>query len=182
MKTIFGTLLFLIPMLSSYPLFAEGCLPDTVYLVRHTEKQKIPGERDPDLSKKGVERAKSLAQALKDTTVNKVFASQYKRTQQTVAPTSKIKKLEVIVRDAKAVKDLSDEIMSSCNETILVAGHSNTVPQLLKSLGLKFEVTVAGKNLRFEPVIYLNDKEDYGSLFKVTFSKDGSPELELSAF
>ncbi len=177
-----GTLLFLMPLFCSFPLFAEGCLPDAIFLVRHAEKQKISGERDPDLSKKGVERAKSLAQVLKDTTVNKVFASQYKRTQQTVEPVAKIKKIEVIVRDAKAVKELSDEILSSCNQTILVAGHSNTIPQLLKSLGLKFEVTVAGKNLRFEPVIYLNDKDDYGSLFKITFSENNTRKLELSAF
>ncbi|MGH9930616.1 MAG: histidine phosphatase family protein, partial [Pyrinomonadaceae bacterium] len=61
--------------------------PMTVILVRHAEKQIVPPEnKDPDLSPAGLARAQGLARMFGDTGITAIYATQYKRTQQTVKP------------------------------------------------------------------------------------------------
>ena len=77
-------------------------------LVRHAEKVK--GVKDPDLSKEGLERAKSLAYLLKDVKVDVIYSSDYKRTQQTALPVAKGQKLEVQSYDPRNLEGLIEEI------------------------------------------------------------------------
>src|SRR5438132_12240842 len=58
----------------------------TVILVRHAEKVIDPNNNDPDLSLAGQARAQELARMFGDAGVNAIYATQYKRTQQTVKP------------------------------------------------------------------------------------------------
>jgi len=160
----------------------ENCHPSEIYLVRHAEKMHISGEPDPNLTKRGQQRANSLAIKLKSIELDSIYASQFKRTQQTVQPTATSQSLKLEIRDAKASVALAKELLGRCQQNLLVAGHSNTIPVLLKALGLEFKVTIDGKSLRFQPEIYLDEKDDYGTLFKVTFAVDGKPALQLSVF
>ena len=67
----------------------------TIFLVRHAERaDTTPGTSptmaaDPDLSEAGRARAESLATALKDAKITAIYATKYKRTQQTAAPLAK---------------------------------------------------------------------------------------------
>ena len=160
----------------------QQCYPNAVYLVRHAEKVLTPGKKNPELTKQGHKRAHSLATLLKDVKLNTIYSSQFKRTQQTVQPTAKSQSLSLEIRDARSVKTLTEDVLDACDENILISGHSNTVPALLKALGLEITGSIQGKKLRFEPVIYLNEKQDYGTLFKVTFKEDGTRALDLSVF
>ena len=56
----------------------------TVILVRHAEKKIEPANPDPDLAPEGVERAQEIARVFGDAGINAIYATQYKRTQQTV--------------------------------------------------------------------------------------------------
>jgi phosphohistidine phosphatase SixA len=173
----------LLQLLSTTQLKAQQlCYPNAVFLVRHAEKMLTPGDRDPELTEQGHKRAQSLAKLLKDIKLNTIYSSQFKRTQQTVAAIAKAQSLKVEIRNAKEILALSEDVLDGCDENILISGHSNTVPALLKALGLEFRVSIQGKQLRFEPDIYLNDKDDYGTLFKVTFKQDGTRVLELAVF
>ena len=58
----------------------------TIILVRHAEKKIEPSNQDPDLSPEGFERAQEIARVFGETGVNAIYATQYKRTQQTVKP------------------------------------------------------------------------------------------------
>ena len=59
----------------------------TVILVRHAEKKIVPPEnKDPDLSPAGLARAEELGRMFGDTGITAIYATQYKRTQQTVKP------------------------------------------------------------------------------------------------
>src|SRR5215208_8289187 len=58
----------------------------TVILVRHAEKKIEPTNPDPDLAPEGVERAQEIARVFGDAGVNAIYATQFKRTQQTVKP------------------------------------------------------------------------------------------------
>ena len=60
----------------------------TVILVRHAEKKIEPNNQDPDLTPEGVERAQEIARMFGEAGINAIYATQYKRTQQTVKPLS----------------------------------------------------------------------------------------------
>jgi broad specificity phosphatase PhoE len=58
-----------------------------VVIVRHAEKP-ANGGNDPDLSSAGRARAEALARILKDSGITAIFTSEFKRTQETAAPTA----------------------------------------------------------------------------------------------
>jgi len=58
----------------------------TVILVRHAEKIIDPNNPDVDLSPAGQRRAQEIVRMFGDAGINAIYATQYKRTQQTVKP------------------------------------------------------------------------------------------------
>jgi broad specificity phosphatase PhoE len=58
----------------------------TVIVIRHAEKKIEPDNPDPDLSPAGQARAQELVRMFSDAGINAIYATQYKRTQQTVKP------------------------------------------------------------------------------------------------
>jgi len=108
----------------------------TVIVVRHAEKNIEPNNPDPDLSPAGQARARELARMFSETGVNAIYATQYKRTQQTVKPLADQLGLPVSVVDAKKTQDLVNQILGNHRgQTILVAGHNNTAPEIVGALG-----------------------------------------------
>ena len=106
----------------------------TVLIVRHAEKEAWP-ERDPPLSPAGRQRAQELARVASHAGVSVIFATEFVRTQQTVQPLAVQLGVRLILTDAADVNGLVSEILSRRGSTILVAGHSNTVPQIVEGLG-----------------------------------------------
>lgn len=132
----------LLAVLAASPAAAQH----TIFLIRHAERaDTAPGvsptmAADPDLSEAGRARAESLATALKDAKITAIYATKYKRTQQTAAPLAKALGLTVaiVAADAAAVaKQLPGE-----KGNVLVVGHSNTVPDIIKALGVTAPVTI----------------------------------------
>ena len=119
-------------LLAGVPLWASDS-PTLVYFVRHAEKQ--PGSRDPWLSKAGLQRVNALDEFFKHNHLDAIFATEYLRTQQTVAALAHRRGMEVQVISAFFFDDLLAEVRDRPGQTLLVAGHSNTVPYLLWLLG-----------------------------------------------
>ena len=108
----------------------------TVIVVRHAEKNIEPANPDPDLSPAGQARAQELARMFGDTGVNALYATQFKRTQQTVKPLGDRLGLTVNVVEAKNTQELIRQILTTRRgQTIVVAGHNNTAPEIVKALG-----------------------------------------------
>src|SRR6185369_15229958 len=79
-----------------------GQPPLTIILVRHAEKKDVPPEnKDPDLSPAGMARAEELVRMFGDSGVGAIYATQYKRTQQTIKPLADKLNLPVTQIDAK---------------------------------------------------------------------------------
>ena len=127
----------LIAVLSAAPAAAQP----TIFLVRHAERaDTAPGTSptmaaDPDLSDAGRARADSLATALKDAKITAIYATEFKRTQQTAAPLAKALGLTVTIVTSKSAPGLIDRLKKS-KGNVLVVGHSNTVPEIIKALGV----------------------------------------------
>lgn len=108
--------------------------PRTIVLVRHAEKALEPKE-DPGLTEEGAARAKRLADMLAKSGVTHVFATEYQRTQQTVAPLSVAASVNVQLVPARAPDAQLSALDSLPRGSVaVVAGHSNTVPLLVEKL------------------------------------------------
>ena len=95
---------------------------------------------DPDLSEAGRARAESLAIALKDAKITSIYATKYKRTQQTAAPLAKALGLTVSIAPADAADVVKQ--LAGAKGNVLVVGHSNTVPDVIKGLGVTAPVMI----------------------------------------
>ncbi|HEY5849178.1 MAG TPA: histidine phosphatase family protein [Lysobacter sp.] len=107
----------------------------TFILVRHAEK--VPdGSKDPELTAAGLARADALAVRLADVPLVAVYSTGYRRTQQTAAPTARGHGLTVTTYDAKAsAADVSSRLRREhAGQSVLVVGHSNTIPGIAAAL------------------------------------------------
>jgi broad specificity phosphatase PhoE len=136
---------------------ALGCAPAPVYLVRHTEKHLDQGD-DPDLTVAGRTRAAALVERL-PRRVGAVLVTQYRRTWQTGAPVAAARSIPVIEHPAEDF-DGFVSIVDAGDASALVVGHSNTLPELLRRLGVDQPPSM--------------DEVAYGNLYVVRRSRDGS--------
>lgn len=123
-----------IALFAATPLRIEA-QPSLVILVRHGEKEAQPAD-DPSLSPAGIARAQALADALKDTKPSAVIVTARKRTAETGAPVAKQAGVTptVIELTGPHVKNVADAVMKQTG-TVVVVGHSNTVPAIITALG-----------------------------------------------
>jgi broad specificity phosphatase PhoE len=130
-----------------------------VFIVRHAEKASTGG-KDPDLSAQGQKRADALAHILKDSQITSVFVTEFKRTQETAAPTAREAHVSPTVVPANDVGVLVEKLRAS-NGNALVVGHGNTIPDLLKALGIAMPVSIP--------------EDDYTEIFAVLIGNE--PQL-----
>jgi 2,3-bisphosphoglycerate-dependent phosphoglycerate mutase len=114
-------------------IYAQTSSITTFILVRHAEKGN-DGTDDPDLTPEGIQRAKKLAGIFKNTAVDAVYSTRYKRTKNTVEPLAQQKGKEVMLYENVKPATLDDILTKYPGGTILIGGHSNTIPQLANQL------------------------------------------------
>ena len=109
--------------------------PHTVILVRHAEKDTAQDKNDPPLTELGTKRAEELARLLGHAGVTRLVASEFRRTQATLAPLAAAAGLSVETRPAKELEALALELDAApAGSVTVVAGHSNTLPALAERL------------------------------------------------
>jgi broad specificity phosphatase PhoE len=143
--------------------FASPAAAQSVIIVRHAEradagKPVTAGPADPDLSAEGQARARRLGAMLAQAGITAIFVTEFKRTQQTAAPFAKAASLTPAVIKSDDVSGLVAKVSAAAG-TVLVVGHSNTLPDIVAKLG------VAG------PPLTIGD-DDFGNLLIVS---KGSP-------
>ena len=109
-----------------------------VIVVRHAER--APGTGDPPISEAGQARALVLADIGKLTGVSAIITTQLQRTRQTAAPLAEALGIaaEVVTTQsdvAKHAADVAAAVRRHPGKTVLVVGHSNTVPAIVAALG-----------------------------------------------
>ncbi len=117
---------------------AQSLAPTTIVIVRHAEAVPDAG-RDPGLADAGRVRAAALEEALRDADVAAVYATQYQRTRMTGADAAAAANIQVMVRPIEGsageyAAALAAHVLSShAGRTVVIVGHSNTVPALVKA-------------------------------------------------
>src|SRR6478609_1673693 len=135
----------------------------TVIIVRHGEKMSETGDRD--VSPAGVARAEALKSALAAFPVQGVFVTEYKRTQQTAAPTAAAFHVTPVIIPARGgAKTTADSIRKMpAGSAALVAGHSNTVGLIIEALG--------------GPKVEELCDQEYATIFILELPAGGTPKL-----
>ena len=140
-------------------LASTAAAQGTVFLVRHAERAddansgpKMTGT-DPDLSGQGILRAQALARTLKDAKITAIYTTEFKRTRQTAAPLATALGVQVTEVSSKDLPGLFQKVRTAPGN-VLVVGHSNTVPAVIKELGVAEPVSIA--------------ETEYDNLFVVT--------------
>lgn len=130
-------LIFLAAIAFHYAVFAQQEPAITkIFIVRHAEKE---AGKDPDLTPAGHARAGELMRTLQNEGVQKIYVSQYKRTQQTADSMRMQLKINTVQYMADTVCDnLVNTIMENADfgKTILIIAHSNTIPQIIRKFGV----------------------------------------------
>lgn len=106
----------------------------TFILVRHAEKD-LTITQDPPLSEQGVNRAKKLAGLLESQDISALYSTPYSRTQQTLQPIAKAQGLAITSYSPSAGPPWLTELYEKHpGESIVIVGHSNTIPTLANHL------------------------------------------------
>ena len=147
---------------------------NTIFLVRHFEKQSPDTDtqnkptNDPKLTERGQARAQALAAYLAEKNMTLVFSTNYNRTLQTARPTAQQHGITITMYNPSELAEFALQLKALAgtgNGNILVVGHSNTTPQLLKLLGGPDKVL---------------SEDDYGDLFSL--SGLGNEQSALNSF
>ena len=133
-------------------------------VVRHAEKA-TDDAHDPALTDAGLARAEALATLLRSRDVVAIYATQYRRTSDTAAPTAAAHDLSITSYDADTrPREFAARLRQApARGTVLIVGHSNTVPGIVSAL--------CGCDVA--PI----DESDYGNLFEVHTDGDAPPVL-----
>lgn len=103
----------------------------TIYLIRHAEK--ADSSSNTELSAEGKKRADEWAAYFKDVPIDLIYSTPYLRTQNTCSPTAISKQKEIISYNPREM-DLKKLIAENPGKTILITGHSNTIPKHINQL------------------------------------------------
>ncbi len=158
---------FALPMLAQT---ASGT--GTIFVVRHAERVN---QQTDALSPVGLERADCLAATMKDVPLKSVLITQFKRTEQTAAPTAKEHGVTPKPMRANQVPAIVAEAQGAAkNGAVLVVGHGDTVPQIVKALTGK-DVTVGAT--QYDQLFVLRD----GAMEQLHYcpAKDVGPESRM---
>ncbi|MBK7129939.1 MAG: histidine phosphatase family protein [Crocinitomicaceae bacterium] len=125
MKNIFFLLFFSAGLLS----FSKGENYTTLILVRHAEKNN---ESDSStLTPAGYERAQRISDMLANTDIAAIYATPFIRMILTASPTAVSKNLPVTTYQPHEMSEIDQMASSYKGKTILVIGHSNTIPKII---------------------------------------------------
>lgn len=152
--------------LQAPPAWADDTV---VILLRHAEKAAGPG-RDPALSEAGQQRAAALAKQLAEPPIAAVYASPYRRTQLTAAPTAAAHGLPVTVRPAGESSAALAQTLRQRHpgQRVLLVGHSNTVPAIAEALA----------GVAVEPMA----DDEYDRYFMIVLPEQGEAQLQAHRF
>ena len=139
--------------------------PITVFLIRHAEREDEP-RQDPPLSKVGVARSQALARLLTTAGIKAVFTSQFTRTKQTAEPLATKLGINVTPFTLKSnpsnprqiaeesTAEVTNKILEHAGESVLVIGHRNSIPDVIKMLGGDFIPTIDER--KFDDLFIVN--------------------------
>jgi broad specificity phosphatase PhoE len=155
---------FVMILLFSAASFSQNSQKTTFIVLRHAEK--ADNTKDTNLSTYGLARADELRKTLSPISVEAIYSSPYNRTKLTVTPLATEKGITITEYPAnKPFEEFVGELIDAHRgKTVVIVGHSNTVPEILKVLSKNaFSVTI--------------NESQFDNLYVVTLTDGKQPEV-----
>ncbi len=127
-------LIVLLVLLTTPPpaAYGQSTGATTIILLRHAEKEA--SGNDPDLSAAGKTRAERLPRVFEKLRPDAFYATSFARTQQTLTPWAAQAGKSIETYDPKNQTIFAEVLRKQAGKTLVVAGHSNTIPALVNLL------------------------------------------------
>jgi len=145
--------------------FFESQATTTIIFVRHADTDVAMSGSDVELNSTGRARAEALADFVRDidvvASVDAIYASEFRRTQQTAMPLASQLGIEIEIADHHDYERfMADVLKKHKGEIILIVSHSDTIAPLIDELH-------GSKNLA--PI----ESDDYDNFYIVTIPNFG---------
>ena len=173
-KTILLTLIVCLASFAPFAIAQDDFKPVTVFLVRHAEREDEP-RQDPPLKKEGIARSQELAKLLGAAGIKTIITSQLTRTKQTAEPLAtklNLTATPISLRSnpnnprliaEESTTEVVNKILERSGENVLLVGHSNSLPDVIKMLGGDMVPTI--------------DERKFDDLFIVTVYAKGKAKV-----
>ncbi len=113
---------------------SDYSISSTYYFIRHAEKDRSDSLNDnPHLVEIGNQRAEHWNEIFKNVKFDAVYSTDYNRTKETATPTAIKNNLELKIYNPKTI-DIPSFLKKTEGKTILVVGHSNTIPNFVNTV------------------------------------------------
>jgi phosphohistidine phosphatase SixA len=122
----------LLPLLTIVLTIAGCAGPKYIYVVRHAEK--LDNTPYSVLSAAGHQRAAILRDSLINKKIDIVFATPFKRTQETAQPTADAFQKVLLLYRNNAVDSMVQALKAIKSKNILLVGHSGNLPSIIEGL------------------------------------------------
>lgn len=108
-----------------------------ILIIRHAERAATPPNDPPLRVPEGEARARELVHVAVGAGIQKIYASEFLRTQRTVEPLGLAigEPVDTSFHTDNAAGLVNDILAHHRGQTVLVAHHSNTVPEIIQRLG-----------------------------------------------
>jgi phosphohistidine phosphatase SixA len=161
----------------------DGSFPvnTNIYLVRHAEKES---GNDPLLTEAGRKRAGDLARTLKDKNIQRVYITKYRRTQMTADSMRVQLGIDTVHYLADTTgEDLVNKLKKNndLGKTILVIGHSNTIPKIIRALGVPDYLANDIPDNEFDNLFLVSYTENKAVLTKKKYGSASQPSATMDA-
>jgi len=114
----------------------------TIYLVRHAEK--LPGSTNPSLTEEGLQRARVLADSMRNKHIAKVFTTDSNRTRETARFTASQFNLPFTFYRKDSLGQLVESLKKNLGSNMLVVAHSEIIQEILSKFGLTLNRPISG--------------------------------------
>src|SRR5262245_21885742 len=134
---------------------------NVIFVVRHAER--VDESTDAALSAAGRQRAEQLARHLASAGVTAIHTTQFQRTIKTAEPLATRLHLTMASADTAPAELVRSIRQRHPTGTVLIVGHTNTIPEILAALGYKTAVQIGS--------------EEYDNLFVVVPKSRSAPTV-----
>jgi broad specificity phosphatase PhoE len=156
-------------ILAAFVFFS--CKTTTYFIVRHGEKEGSSMTSDPELTAEGGKQAQDIAALLKGKSVTHVYATNYKRTMNTAAPTATEYGLKIEIYDPRNLTPFVQQLKMLDKGTVLVVSHSNVVDDVVNGLMGKKEIAGDLPETEYGMAYIVKKKRDTYSFMKLAVPK-----------
>jgi phosphohistidine phosphatase SixA len=161
MKYVFNFILSLCLLIPTINSFAQDKTHannvSTYYFIRHAEKEKSESP-DPILHVDGKLRATKWSKIFNNISFDAIYSTDYNRTRNTALPSAQNKEIELTLYHPMNI-NIEKFLLETIGETILIVGHSNTIPAFVNK--------IIEKN-KYQTI----EEETYGNLYIVEITNN----------